>query len=83
MHNVFMSSLLQIRNVPEEARRQLKSRAAARGQSLNAYLLDMIDQDLARPSAREVFDRAARRNERATASSVAAVTEARREHLNR
>jgi len=34
-----MASLLQIRNVPDEARRALKARAAARGESLNAYLL--------------------------------------------
>src|SRR5674536_126086 len=43
-----MGSLLQIRDVPDEARRALKARAAARGQSLNAYLLDMINREVAR-----------------------------------
>jgi len=65
-----MGSLLQIRNVPDEARRALKARAAARGQSLNAYLLDMINREVARPTVAEVLERAAQRAERATASAV-------------
>lgn len=65
-----MSSLLQIRNVPEAARRKLKARAAARGQSLNAYLLDLIDREVSRPTVAEVLERAAQRAERATGSAV-------------
>jgi len=65
-----MGSLLQIRDVPDEARRALKARAAARGQSLNAYLLDMINREVARPTVAEVLERAARRAEHATASAV-------------
>lgn len=65
-----MGSLLQIRDVPEDARRGLKARAAARGQSLNAYLLDVIDREVARPTVAEVLDRAAGRAERATASAA-------------
>ena len=65
-----MGSLLQIRDVPDEARRALKARAAARGQSLNAYLLDMINREVARPTVAEVLERAAQRAERATASAV-------------
>lgn len=72
-----MTSLLQIRNVPEEARRALKARAAARGESLNAYLLDLLNQEVARPTVAEVLDRAARRSERATASAADALDEAR------
>ena len=41
-----MNSLVQIRNVPEETRRALKARAAARGASLNAYLLELLKQGL-------------------------------------
>lgn len=77
-----MGSLLQIRNVPEEARRGLKARAAARGQSLNAYLLDVIDREVNRPTVAEVLDRAAQRAERATASSVDVVAAARTERNN-
>ncbi len=69
-----MASLLQIRNVPDEARRALKARAAARGQSLNAYLLDLIGRDVARPTVAEVLSRAAHRAERADASAVDVIT---------
>jgi antitoxin FitA len=72
-----MTSLLQIRNVPDEARRALKARAAARGESLNAYLLKLIDREVARPTVGDVLDRAARRAERADVSALAAVAESR------
>lgn len=74
-----MGSLLQIRDVSEEARRGLKARAAARGQSLNAYLLDIIERETARPTVAEVLDRAARRAERATASAAEVIAAARGE----
>lgn len=81
-----MASLLQIRNVPDEARRALKARAAARGESLNAYLLDLIVREVARPTVAEVLERAARRADRADASAVdvlAAVRAGREEQLQR
>jgi len=81
-----MMSLLQIRNVPDEARRALKARAAARGESLNAYLLKLIDREVARPTVGDVLDRAARRAERADVSALAAVAESRAQrsdHLER
>lgn len=81
-----MTALIQIRNVPEEARRALKARAAARGESLNAYLLGLLNREIARPTVAEVLDRAARRSERATASAVDALDEARaqrEQHLYR
>lgn len=74
-----MSSLLQIRNVSEEARRTLKARAAARGESLNTYLLGMIDREVSQPTAEDVFQRAARRAERAPISAVDALSAARDE----
>jgi plasmid stability protein len=74
-----MGSLLQIRNVPEEARRALKARAAARGESLNTYLLGLIERDVSRPTVKEVLDRAARRADRASASAVEVLDAAREE----
>lgn len=65
-----MAPLVQIRDVPDDARRALKARAASEGKSLNTYLLDMIEREVARPTAAEVFERAARRAERATTSAV-------------
>ncbi len=72
-----MGSLLQIRNVPDEARRALKARAAARGESLNAYLLELISREVARPTVGEVLERAARRAERAQRSAVDIINTAR------
>lgn len=72
-----MGSLLQIRNVPDDARRALKARAAARGESLNTYLLDLIQREVSRPTVEEVLDRAARRSERASASALDVLDEAR------
>jgi len=72
-------SLLQIRDVPDETRRALKARAAADGRSLNAYLLDLLRRDVARPSVSEVLQRAARRAERSTAPALSALQAARDE----
>jgi plasmid stability protein len=74
-----MASLLQIRNVPDAARRELKARAAARGQSLNTYLLDLIEREVRRPTVAEVLQRAAQRAERATASAADVIDAARAE----
>ncbi|TFD55691.1 MULTISPECIES: hypothetical protein [unclassified Cryobacterium] len=76
-----MSSLLQIRNVPDHARRALKARAADRGESLNSYLLDLLDREVARPTVGEVLDRAARRAERAEISALETLASARTERL--
>lgn len=65
-----MSSPLQIRDIPDPARRALKARAASRGQSLNRYMLDMIEREVARPTVAEVLDRAARRAEQATSPAA-------------
>jgi antitoxin FitA len=48
-----MSSMIQIRNVPEELHRKLKARAALRGQSLSDYLLQAVTELAARPSVEE------------------------------
>lgn len=65
--------------VPEQARRALSARASARGQSLDAYLVELITRDADRPTVGDVLDRAARRVERAEVSSLGAVAEARAE----
>lgn len=72
-------ALLQIRDVPDEARRALKARAASRGQSLNSYMLDVIEREVSRPTVAEVLERAAARNEHASASALDALHTARRE----
>ena len=75
-----MTALLQIRHVPERTRRALKQRAAARGESLNSYLLHVLEAEVERPTVAEVLERAARRSERASASAVGVI---RRERADR
>jgi len=74
-----VAGLVQIRNVPEETRRVLKARAAACGKSLNAYLLELINREVARPTVEEIMARAAKRAEPAAASAVDALAAARGE----
>jgi plasmid stability protein len=77
-----VGSLLQIRDVPDAVRRALKARAAERGESLNSYLLRLLGRDVARPTTREVLERAAHRGERAQVSVVDALDAARRRRVD-
>ena len=49
-----MSSMIQIRNVPNELHRRLKARAALAGMTLSAYLLHEIRRVAERPSLEEL-----------------------------
>jgi plasmid stability protein len=48
-----MGVMIQIRNVPEDLHRRLKSRAALAGMSLSDYLLREIGQIAERPTMEE------------------------------
>ena len=48
---------LQIRNVPDDVHRRLKSRAALEGRSLSEYALFELVRALERPSRRELLER--------------------------
>lgn len=73
------NAVIQIRNVPEEARRALKARAAAEGRSLNSYLLTLIEREVARRPVADVLARAASRSERSTTSAARVLQAARTE----
>jgi antitoxin FitA len=64
-----MSTMIQIRNVPNELHRELKSRAALAGMSLSDYLLAEIRQVAERPTLDEL--RARLQSRPATNPSVA------------
>ncbi len=49
-----MSVMIQVRNVPDELHRNLKSRAALCGMSLSDYLLSEIRQIAERPTLDEM-----------------------------
>lgn len=48
---------LQIRNVPDDIHRRLKSRAALEGRSLSEYALQELVRALERPTRRELLER--------------------------
>jgi antitoxin FitA len=49
-----MGIMIQIRNVPDDLHRKLKSRAALSSKSLSQYLLDEIEQIASRPDQTEI-----------------------------
>src|SRR6185312_11314666 len=68
MHNACMP-LIQIRDVPEAVRDELARKAAAAGQSMQAYLLGELTKLAERPSMAEIVRRAQGRA-RASGSTV-------------
>jgi plasmid stability protein len=54
-----MTVALQIRDVPEEVRDAIAKRAAEEGQSMQAYLLNLVSEDARRSWVAEMFDLAA------------------------
>jgi plasmid stability protein len=49
-----MSTMIQVRNVPDAIHRRLKSRAALAGMSLSDYLLDALREAAERPTIDEL-----------------------------
>jgi plasmid stability protein len=54
-----MSVALQIRDVPEDVRDALAAEAAKRGQSVQAYLLGLVQREARIARQAQVFDRLA------------------------
>lgn len=50
-------SMIQVRNVPNHLHRELVKRARRRGVTLTKYIQDILEREVARPPADEVFDR--------------------------
>lgn len=74
-----MSSMVQIRNVPEALHRRLKARAAIEGMSMSDYVLREIRKALDRPTRQEVLDRLTRRPARRLRRPAADVIRAERD----
>lgn len=53
---------IQVRNVPDDVHRTLRTRAAESGMSLSEYLLAEITRSARRPTVAEVLERARRRD---------------------
>lgn len=52
-----MPKMIQVRNVPDRLHRELVRRAQARGETLTQYVQDILEREVARPPAAEVFER--------------------------
>lgn len=50
-------SMIQVRNVPDRLHRELVKRARRRGLTLTGYIEEILEREVARPPADEVFDR--------------------------
>jgi plasmid stability protein len=57
-----MPKMLQVRNVPDRLHRELTRRAKGRGQTLSDYVRGILEREVARPPASEVFARIERRS---------------------
>jgi plasmid stability protein len=75
-----MGVLVQIRDVPEDTHRILKSRAALGGVSLSEYLRAMLARAAARPTPEELEARIAARGSVTLPVSSAEVVREIREH---
>ena len=52
-----MSTMIQIRNVPDEIHRKAKARAALSGLTLSDFALQALERELRRPTASELAAR--------------------------
>jgi plasmid stability protein len=52
-----MAKMIQVRNVPDALHRELMKRARARGETLTQYVQSILEREVARPPAEDVFER--------------------------
>jgi len=57
IYALYMSRMIQVRNVPENLHRTLKARAALAGMSLSDYLLAELKEIAERPTLSELRER--------------------------
>jgi len=74
-----MSKVIQLRNVPDDLHRKLKSRAAMAGLSLSDYLLREVQRVAEQPTVTEMRQRLARRPSVSPRMSPAKAVRAERE----
>lgn len=75
-----MSKMIQVRNVPDRLHRELVRRARARRQTLTDYIQGILEREVARPPAEEVFERIARRRRVRLGRSAADLIREERAH---
>jgi antitoxin FitA len=78
-----VSRTIQIRNVPDDVHRALRTRAAEAGQSLSDYLLAELTRVAERPPVADVLARAGARHRGASAEEVVAAVRSGRDRHHR
>jgi plasmid stability protein len=78
-HVIHMPTMIQIRNVPDDLHRTLKSRAALAGMSLSDYLLAEVRLMIERPTLAELRSRLERRQSVSPNTSPAEAVRAERD----
>ena len=73
-----MSKMIQVRNVPPGLHRELARRAKVRGETLTQYIQGILEREVARPLAEEVFARVRGRSRVALGRPVAEILDAER-----
>jgi len=71
---------LQIRNMPDDAHRKMKARAAMAGMSLSEYALAELLRSLARPTHEELVERIRSRPPVDLGDAVVAIIREHRDH---
>jgi plasmid stability protein len=74
-----MTRNIQIRNVPDDVHRVLRTRAAEAGQSLSDYLLDELTRVAERPPVADVLARASARHGGASVEEIVTAVRSRRD----
>jgi antitoxin FitA len=64
-----MSKMIQIRNVPDDLHRELKTRAAAAGMSMSDYIKRELDRRSRKSTIREIIARREAQGRRSTSST--------------
>ena len=82
-HFIYMSKMIQLRNVPDSLHRKLKARAAMEGMSLSEYLIAEVRRSAERPSLGELRQRLAQRTAIKPSVSPAQVVREDREARSR
>ena len=78
-HHFDMSTMVQVRNVPDALHRKLKARAALAGMSLSDFILEELKRSLERPTRSEFLELLAKRSRVRPKTSPAEAVRAERE----
>jgi len=55
-----MPKMIQVRSVPDRLHRELVRRARKRGRTVTSYIREILEREVSRPLAEEVFEQIAR-----------------------